>query len=106
MKIYSPEYCEYIFRLRDLYSLKHMDCSKYDQKWLEKIDEMFYKKVSINLYSIYANDITIKYIPPEGKISFYLDNLLEDCYEIANDVSDLEQIKEKLKYFQKDLYSL
>lgn len=106
MKIYKPEFCEYIFRLRDLYVLHVLDYSVHHQKWLEKIDEMFYKKVSRNLYRIYDNDIFIKYIPPEGKISFYLENLLEDCYEIANDVSDLEQIQEKLKYFQKDLYSL
>lgn len=54
MKLHKPEYCDHIFRLRDLYILKHVDHSTYHQKWLEKIDEMFYKKVSINLYRVFG----------------------------------------------------
>lgn len=107
MKMYYPGALEYICYLKNLYCFNYFEDEHIlHQKWLEKIDEMFYKKVSIKLYRVYHNHVRLKYFPPSGIESDLFGGLIDDCYELANDVADLEMIQEKLKYFNQDLYRL
>lgn len=106
MKIYHPSDLEYIFYLKPLYCVKYFNGSIQDQKWLDKMDELFHKKVSVNLYSVFYNNVYIKYYPPFGIESGLLESLIEDCYDLSNGVTDMEMIQEKLKYFYQNIYKL